>query len=298
MAIGHRLLGAVRALLHRRQTEDEMDAELRAFVEASAERRMRAGVPEQEARRAARFEMGSLESVKDGIRDAGWETAVEAFWADVRYSARVLAKAPVFTGVVVLTLALGIGANTAIFSLIDSLLLKTLPVEKPEELVQINDFVLTNSLWEQIRNRQELFSGVFAWGSVPFNLSTGGMVRNADGLWVSGDIFRTLGLRPAAGRLFTVDDDRRGCGARAVLSYILRRVMGDVARVLACGIAAGIAIAFATTRLLNALLFGLTARDPFTLAPGALIAAVSLAAGLFAARRAVTIDPMTALRQE
>ncbi|HEX3743668.1 MAG TPA: ABC transporter permease [Bryobacteraceae bacterium] len=219
MAIWHRFLGGLRALMHRTRTEQDMDEELRAFLDASTERRMRAGMPEAQARRAARVEMGSVESVKEEIRGAAWETAIEALWTDVRYSVRILIKAPVFTAVVVFTLALGIGANTAIFSLIDSLLLKTLPVEKPEELAQVYESGLTNPLWEQIRDRQDVFSGAFAWGSDLFNLAQGGIVQNADGFWVSGDLFRTLGLHPAAGRLLTVDDDRRGCAALAVLSY-------------------------------------------------------------------------------
>jgi predicted permease len=219
MAIWNKFPDGLRALLHRRETEQDMDEELRAFLDASAERKMRAGMPEAEARRAARVEMGSTAAVKEEIRGAGWEAAVEAVWVDFRYSVRGLAKAPVFTAVVVLTLALGIGANTAIFSLIDSLLLKTLPVERSEELVEVSDSTFTNPLWEQIRDRQDVFSGVFAWGADRFNLSRAGMVQYADGLWVSGDFFRTLGLNPAAGRLLSNDDDRRGCPARAVLSY-------------------------------------------------------------------------------
>jgi predicted permease len=219
MAIWNKSSGGLRALLHKREAEHDMDEELRAFLDASAERKMRAGMPEAEARRAARVEMGSMESVKDEVRGAGWEAAVEAVWADFRYSIRGLAKSPVFTIVVVLTLALGIGANTAIFSLIDSLLLKTLPVEKPEELVQVTEFPLTNPLWEQVRDRQDVFSGAFAWSSEKLNLAKGGVVQNADGLWVSGDFFHTLGLQPAAGRLLSADDDRRGCAALAVLSY-------------------------------------------------------------------------------
>jgi len=165
--------------------------------------------------------MGSLEAVKEEIRAAGWEAAVESLWRDVRYAVRVLAKAPVFTAVVVATLALGIGANTAIFSLLDALLLRSLPVEHPEELALIKHSVssFTNPLWEQVRDRQDVFSGVFAWGTDRFNLSRGGAVDFANGLWVSGDYFRTLGLHAAAGRLFTVDDDRRGCAALAVLSH-------------------------------------------------------------------------------
>jgi predicted permease len=219
MAMWNRFFGGLRALLNKREAEQDMDEELRAFLDASAERKMRAGMPEAEARRAARVEMGSTAHLKEEIRGAGWEAAVEAVWADFRYSVRGLAKSPVFTSVVVLTLALGIGANTAIFSLIDSLLLKTLPVEKPEELVQVTEFPLTNPLWEQIRDRQDVFSGAFAWSSEKLNLAKGGVVQNADGLWVSGDFFRTLGLRPAAGRLLLTDDDRRGCAALAVLSY-------------------------------------------------------------------------------
>jgi predicted permease len=219
MAIWSKFSGGLRALLHRREAEQDMDEELRAFLDASAERKMQAGMPEAEARRAARVEMGSTAAVKEEIRGAGWEAAAEAVWADLRYSIRGLAKSPLFTSVVVLTLALGIGANTAIFSLIDSLLLKTLPVERPEELVEVTEFPLTNPLWEQVRGRQDVFSGVFAWSPDRFNLSRAGMVQYADGLWVSGDFFRTLGLKPAAGRLLSNDDDRRGCEARAVLSY-------------------------------------------------------------------------------
>jgi putative ABC transport system permease protein len=228
MPIWSKFFGGLRGLIHRRAGEQDMDEELRAFLQASAERKMQAGLSAAEAHRAARAEMGSIEAVKEEIRAAGWESAAESLWTDIRYSVRVLAKAPLFTSMVMFTLALGIGANTAIFSLMNSLLLKPLPVEKPEELMEVSgsgrmgasgEYVLTNPLWEQIRDQQDVFSGVFAWGSEQFDLATGGMAQNADGLWVSGDFFRTLGLNPAAGRLFSAADDRRGCAALAVLSY-------------------------------------------------------------------------------
>ncbi len=211
--------GGVRALLDRRRAEADMDEELRSYLDESIERKLRSGMSPEEAQRAARVELGSVTSVKEAIREAGWEAAVESLWGDVRYSLRVLRKAPVFTTVVVVTLALGIGANTAIFSLIDSILLRSLPVQHPEELVEVSHATFTNPLWEQVRDRQDVFSGVFAWGTDRFNLSRGGMVDFADGLWVSGDLFRTLGLQPAAGRLLSVEDDRRGCAPRAVLSH-------------------------------------------------------------------------------
>jgi len=219
MPLWTNLTGGLRALFRKRQAELEMDDELRAYLDAATESRMRAGLSPADAQRAARVEMGSIESVKDGIRSAGWETAVESLGTDIRYSLRVLAKAPVFSTVVVVTLALGIGANTAIFSLIDAILLRSLPVHKPEELVEVSHTYFTNPLWEEVRGQQDVFSGVFAWSTDRFNLSQAGMARLVDGMWVSGDIFRTLGLKPAAGRLLSADDDRRGCAARAMLSY-------------------------------------------------------------------------------
>ena len=148
---------------------------------------------------------------------------------DLRYGLRMLGKNPGFTAVAVLTLALGIGANTAIFSMLNAVMLRFLPVEKPEELVQVQmrtprggsnpRSTFTNTLWEQLRAQQNVFSAAFAWGYARFDLAQGGAVQNADGLWVSGDFFKTLGVRPAVGRLFTVADDQRGCPGVAVLSY-------------------------------------------------------------------------------
>jgi putative ABC transport system permease protein len=164
---------------------------------------------------------------------------------DLRYALRMLRKSPGFTAVAVLTLALGIGANTAIFSLIDAVMLRMLPVNRPDELLQLErqdpryadvgspsfsnplsllwsggaspDF--SNPLWEQVRDQQNVFSGVFAWANDRFDLARGGTVQPADGSFVSGDFFTTLGLRPAAGRLIAGSDDYRGCPPVALLSY-------------------------------------------------------------------------------
>jgi len=219
MSLWTNLTGGLRAMFRKQEAELEMDEELRAWLEAAAAQKIRSGMSPAEARRSAMADMGSMESVKEEIRAAGWESGIEALGRDVRFSIRLLKKAPFFTAVVVLTLALGIGANTAIFSLIDAMLLRSLPVRNAEELVEVSHASFTNPLWEQVRAQQDVFSGVFAWSTDRFNLSPSGMVSYASGLWVSGDFFRTLGLKPAAGRLLTDADDRRGCANRAVLSY-------------------------------------------------------------------------------
>src|SRR5919199_1282433 len=153
---------------------------------------------------------------------------------DVRYGLRVLRKSPGFTLVAVVTLALGVGANTAIFQLIDAVRLRTLPVTDPQELVgvQLADMtgargnfsseypIVTYPIWEQIRERQQAFSGVFAWSADTFNLSAGGEARFSRGLWVSGDFFGVLGVRPQLGRVLTPADDVKGCGSPgAVISH-------------------------------------------------------------------------------
>src|SRR5580693_1906608 len=103
---------------------------------------------------------------------------------DLRYAFRALRSTPAFAAVAILSLALGIGANTAIFSLIDSLMLKNLPVSHPEQLLQVTlgkEDYYTNPIWEQIRGHQDVFSALFAYGGVRFNLSSGGEARYADG---------------------------------------------------------------------------------------------------------------------
>jgi putative ABC transport system permease protein len=143
---------------------------------------------------------------------------------DVRYALRALCSSPGFAATAILSLALGIGANTAIFSLINAVILKTLPVSHPEQLVQLvmkteNGTTFTNPIWEQVRERQDVFSGAFAYSPIQLNLAGGGEVRNASASWVSGDFFSTLGVQPLLGRTFTAADDKRGCPAIAVLSH-------------------------------------------------------------------------------
>jgi predicted permease len=169
-------------------------------------------------------------------------------WQDLRYGFRLLRLNPGFTAVAVLSLALGIGANTAIFQLIDAVRLRTIPARNPRELAIVridhrnwgsgnfssNYPDLSFPMWEQIRQRQQAFSALSVWSDGQFNLSTGGEAHYAEGIWVSGEFFNVLGVQPVLGRLLSPADDQPGCGAAAVdISYSFwQRHFGGEASVL------------------------------------------------------------------
>ena len=167
-----------------------------------------------------------------------------SLWKDLRYGLRMLVLSPGFTVIAVVTLALGIGANTAIFQLIDTIRLRTIPVKNPEELatVRIADrhwgsgqfsgpySQLTFPMWEQIRNRQQGFSQIAVWSAQQFNLATGGEIRYAKTLRVSGEFFQVLGVMPLLGRLLGPVDDQPGCavgGADISYAFWQRNFGGD-----------------------------------------------------------------------
>ena len=153
---------------------------------------------------------------------------------DLRYGLRALRLNPGFSSVAILSLALGIGANTGIFQLLDAIRLRTLPVKDPQELVLVKvsnshgrsgDFhgsfpMFTSAIWERVRDQQQAFSGMAAWNSTSFNLAAGGRSRLARGMYVNGEFFHALGINPVAGRVFSTADDHSGCGLPgAVISY-------------------------------------------------------------------------------
>src|SRR5436309_2012702 len=157
-----------------------------------------------------------------------------SFWQSLRHAFRLLRLSPGFTIISVLTLALGIGANTAIFQLIDSVRLRAIPVKNPQDLgtIRIADrhwgsgqfssqySQLTFPMWEQIRKRQEGFAEIAVWSDQRFNLATGGEVRKAKGIRVSGDFFHVLGVEPILGRLLGPEDDQPGCGVAGANKYL------------------------------------------------------------------------------
>lgn len=228
------IASGLHSLFRKKRVSKELDEELNGFLEMAAEEKVKQGLSPREALRAVHLERGNLEVTKESVRSAGWEFLLEALWQDFRYAGRQLRANPLFTAAALLSLVLGIGANTAVFQLIDAVRLRTLPVKNPQEIARVaidhrgggsGSFSsrypdLTFAMWEQIRKQQQGFSEVFAWGPNVFNIAPGAEVHNVQGLWVSGEFFETLGVQAALGRLLSPLDDQPGCGSPAVtISY-------------------------------------------------------------------------------
>src|SRR5215472_50558 len=233
MTIWSRMRSWIRAIFSALADGKRDRPRLRFHIEVFAEDLVRDGVGREEALRRARIAFGGIERAKEECRDARGISFMESLLRDLRLGLRMLRNSPGFTSVAVLTLALGVGANTAIFQLLDAVRLRSLPVPRPSELAQIEirggnrgygisrlSDSLTYPLWEQIRAHQEGFSGVFAWSGDEIPLGEGARAKRARGLFVTGETFGALGLSPVRGRLFTREDDRPGCGfPGAVISY-------------------------------------------------------------------------------
>src|SRR5262245_10880856 len=196
------LLHRLRALFRRKQVEAELDDELRFHFERAVDKHLAAGLTREQAVRRARLAFGGIEQVKEECRDARGISFLETTLQDVRYALRVLRKSPGFTVAVVLSLGLGIGANTAIFSLIDAVMLRMLPVRQPEELVSLarrqgdgTGYGFTYKLYRQLAEAEgRSFNGLAAYSPVRLNVSVdGGIEPTAEGLMVSGDYFSVLG---------------------------------------------------------------------------------------------------------
>ncbi len=242
-------LQKLRSLLHRRRKEEDLRDELQFHLEEEAEERQAEGLPSEEARRAARRDIGNIALVQEETRAAWTWNYLEQLAQDCRYGFRTIAANKTFSMLAILSLALGIGANTAIYSFMDSLLLLSLPVSNPESLVVLNwganptgrDFVMramSGSTWSDDRfkeiagifpfpafelirtNSRGVFSSVFAYYPTrKVNVMVKAQAEQTSGEFVSGDYFRGLEVSPAAGRLIIPDDDRVGAPPIAVLSF-------------------------------------------------------------------------------
>ena len=210
----------------RKTREAELDEELRAHLSMAAQTRMERGAEQQEAERAARREFGNVGLVKEVTRDVWGGRWLGDLLDDARYGVRMLAKNPGFTAVAMLTLAFGIGSNTAVFSLIDALLLRSLAVPAPRELVRISfgppgtKGPLSGPMFDRLRERQSAFTDLFAWKNAPMVLTEKDAARPITGAYATGSAFPTLQLKPRLGRLLSWQDDEPGGSSKGIAAVI------------------------------------------------------------------------------
>jgi predicted permease len=223
----------LKQLFSRGRLYHDLSGEIQEHLEEKIDEHIADGMSRKEATAAARREFGNVTLIEYDSREIWRWPSLESFLADVRYALRTLRKSPGFTITAIATLALGIGANTAIFLLLDAIRLRSLPVQNPQELaeVRITDAghqgmgnnqqygELTRPLWQEIRDKQQSFSGVFAWSVNLRYMGRGSEMQHFHELRVSGDFFRTLGVRPFRGRLLMPEDEGACPMTRAVVSY-------------------------------------------------------------------------------
>jgi predicted permease len=204
-----------RRILRRRELDRQLEAELSDHMERQVRDYMRTGLSETEARRRARLDLGGVEQVKEECRDVRGTRLLEELVSDVRYGCRLLRRSPGFTVASLTVLALGIGANTAIFTLLESALLRRVPVTEPQQLYFIahrsaNGTRMASNypFLERVRALGDVFSGVTAFTMSTFKVAAGTEVERVNGEYVSGNYHGLLGVRFSAGRGFTSEDDR------------------------------------------------------------------------------------------
>ena len=219
-----------KGLFNRQQKDHELSKEIESHLQMHIEDNIRLHMSPEEARRQALIKLGGIESMKEAYRDQRGLPVLEMLWQDVRYGARMLRKNPGFTLVAVLTLAFGIGANTAIFSVVDAVLLKSLPVKLPEQLVTVGTIVpgqpgppyssFSYPVFREMREKDTVFAGMFARSGTQMSMSGSGQTERVQTELVSGNFYSLLGVNPHLGRLFTeADDQTPGAYPVAVISY-------------------------------------------------------------------------------
>jgi putative ABC transport system permease protein len=227
-----RLTRLLRNVLHRKREERELDEEIRSHELLLADEKIFAGVNPQEAHRQVRLEVGGVEQVKEEIRETRAGHALDTFFQDVRYGLRMLRKSPGFTAVAVLTLALGIGANTSIFSVVRAVLLRPLPYTNPGQLVLfssakpdagISGLGLSYPTFTELRDANQVFSAVAGFGSHSLVLTGDGEPSELSTVVVTSNFFSLLAARPLLGRVFLPEDGERGAATVAIVSENLWR---------------------------------------------------------------------------
>ena len=223
---GRLLISRLLATLRARRLDRELDDEIRAHLELAERDALAAGLSPAEARRRARLHFGTIEALKDEHRDRRTIQPLEIFFKDVRYALRGIVREPGFAAIVVAVLALGIGANTAMFSLVDGVLLKPLPFANPERIVRVWEAPrpgVTNATqpkeflhWKRLGSAFEAFAAEY---SIAATMSGSGDPIRLPGKAVTADYFKVFGATPAVGRLFAPEEDQPGATPVLVLSH-------------------------------------------------------------------------------
>lgn len=218
----------IRSLVRRNVVEAELEDELRFHRERQLEKYIKSGLTEVEALRRIGINFGGLDQVKEECRDAWGVRLLQTFMQDLRYGFRVLRKSPGFTAVALLTLALGIGANTAIFSVLYGILLRPLPYKDASRLIVLNETTpkvgmvsVSYPNFVDWRARNAVFSEMAAVSNVGFSLSGINQPENVTGQAVSTNFFSMLGMHPFLGRDFDASEEKPGAAAVTLLSYPL-----------------------------------------------------------------------------
>ena len=231
MKLWSRINSLLRNLFRKQQVERQLDDELRAYVDMITDERIAAGMPASEARRMALAEFGGIEQVKQTVRDNRAGASLELLWQDARYGLRQFWRNPGFTAMMILTLALSIGANTAIFSIVNALMLKSLPYSHPERMGTIYTRVtgpvasderhhVNGEQWELLRDEvPSLIAAVSGIRASGINLQAGSHVQYIFAGRVSAHYFDVLAIHPILGRNFSDEEDRPHGPKAAILSY-------------------------------------------------------------------------------
>jgi predicted permease len=225
MPILSRMKNFFRNLFAKQRTDRDLDDEVRSYADLLAQEKIRTGVNPEEARRAARLELGGVEQVKETVREVRAGAWLDSLLQDLRYGARMLRKNPSFSAVAVLTLALGIGANTAIFSIVNGVLLNPLPYPHPQELAVLyehtSNFEKSSISYPNFLDWQRTnstFASMAAYRHEDFNTTGSGEPERVRGGMVSAEFFPALGVKPLLGRIFATDEDRPGAAPVVLLA--------------------------------------------------------------------------------
>ena len=238
MSIWRQLSRGLRALTHRRSADSDVADEVRDYIDRATDANVARGMSHTDAHRAAQIELGNETVARERVRGYGWENFVETLIADVRYAVRRLRSNPGFTMVSAITLALGIGATTAIFSAVDPILFKPLPYPHAERIIAVSDVTadgtpmpVTFGTYREIAQRSHSFEALAPYATWQPTLQGGSEPERLNGQRVGAQYFQVLGVGPARGRTFTAEEDRDG-GPRVVLisdALWRRRFGGDEA---------------------------------------------------------------------